>query len=514
MSGKLNKTFAILFLFLSIGLNLFGQNSTETYGNIYVSPSNIEASLKKLKAGSSYRIYFESGFNLSELNENYRYYGLVSELHRLYSGKSKILLVNSPVLYIYFNGNQTAQSFTEIKKMLQENPDKAVCVDVSESYYRKINDKYAGFPKNCFSSHDNLFWLYLGNMQQMAVSEGMASGCKNLLSVIVWNESGLEDNCFENAKSDLRIYNENGNFYTGDFYKNNWNQIHFGEKWDYSLLTVTEALTLENKTSGKSGTEVLDTESETYDSISKIGKSAEKPGAIKNYINQKRSTGSKKVSQSTSYPPVKACDTGVKWLIDWRGHFQKQQLPSKTDNFGMYDYINSEDYVEKNLDYLSELTVFKTLSENQSENEIDFTLPGNYVEITKTNASSFDTPYAYKSDPFEVAKAFIASYILKSENYKKYIGSSDDAAEPFEVSLDGVNSYGLTDYSKLKVYVYSQFDKTSGDGPVMVGVEGFINEEKIQEFTVLRMKRTGNSWYVINIFNGWRQYYKNQRENP
>lgn len=505
----MKKLFTVLSLFVVFTLSAFAQFdafSAPEAKTVRVSPYTIQSTLSTLKAGPDYKIIFSDNFDMNNVPENYRKYGLIRDLRRLftgtYAGIRANVTIEGPVEYIYYSGHHSVSDFTAILEKISNAKDKMVCIDVADSYYRVDKEKHpVTFPKNFLSGLDNLYWIYLGPMDNVAVSENFAKGCKNLLAVFVWDESGFLRGAFDEVNPKAVAVNKQGNVYSLSYYLDNWNYIHYAEYWDAAKFVSPKIMEPVSKETEKT---------ENVQPVIPVKPSVEAEPETKKDPENKTEPETKTEPESKSddsfvyeyYPSPKACSDGVSWTIDWRGRFQPQKAAAKTNDFGVYDIVNNEDFVyepeaeEKIREKIHLLT-------RNNPDIVEFEIIENAFIMDKTNIAMYDSPKVRKTEPVEVAKAFLASYLLKTENYKKLQGTAEDAAEPFEVSLDPANSAKLWDYRDLTLYIYSDFDKASGDGPLMVGIEGRLNGRIVQDISILRIKRTGTNWSVINIFDGW-----------
>lgn len=524
----MKKLFTVLSLFVFFTLSVFAQYeafSSPEVKIVRVTPYNIQSTLSVLKAGPDYKIIFSDNFDMNLVSENYRKYGLIRDLRRLFTGTygdaQAQVQIEGPVEYIYYNGHHSVSELTEVLKKIAQAKDKMVCVDLADSYYRESSDKQPmSFPKNFLSNLDNLYWIYLGPMDQVPVSENFARDCKNLQAVFVWEETRFLRGALENVNPKAVIVNKMGNVYSLSYYLDNWNYVHYGEYWDAQKFQVLpEKNEIEISENSIPVKRPLVQDKEISETSELNLKSSEIPFTTEKVVPQEKVFTTEKTIPEDSepfvfeyHPAVKACSDGVTWTIDWRGRFQPQQKAAKTNDFGIYDIVNNEDFVyepeaeEKIREKIHLLT-------RNNPDIVEFEIIENSFILNKENFEKYDNSRVRKTEPVEVAKAFLASYILKTENYLKLTGYAEDAAEPFEVSLDPANSAKLWDYKDLTLYIYTDFDKTSGDGPLMVGIEGRLNGRIIQDVLILRLKRTGSNWSVINIFDGWLYYSSTTNSN-
>ena len=77
----------------------------------------------------------------------------------------------------------------ELRETLESNPDKRYIVDFSESAYARDpqSGKEIPLPKNFMAKQQNLYYLILGNCEDMDFPENMCRDCKNLRGIVLWD---------------------------------------------------------------------------------------------------------------------------------------------------------------------------------------------------------------------------------------------------------------------------------------------------------------------------------------
>lgn len=196
------KRFAVLILsvFFLTG-NVFAQNRN-LYQVIDLTEETIYEQFDSLEKGENYSINFPEDFDFTLLDEEFFKYRMINILHNLFESGSSIKF-SGPFDYIYYDGMQTINNFSVIKTTISEAPEKKFCVDISNSTFNQMeNYSLYRLPDNCFSGHNNLYWVYFGDFVNESVSKGTCSNLQNLQAVFFWNESNIEPSAFMNVYPD------------------------------------------------------------------------------------------------------------------------------------------------------------------------------------------------------------------------------------------------------------------------------------------------------------------------
>ena len=146
--------------------------------------------------------------------------------------------IEGRILYIYFNGTHSGKVFCDLKKQIDEAPDKYVCVDFCYSDYMIRGDVCYPLPKNCFYGHENLCWIYMGSFVEQQIPENFCSGCTNLQFAVMWDWGNVAHSAFSGVSKDAALYDRKGR-------KELLSSVHdvkideFAE-WDYLNFDGTE----------------------------------------------------------------------------------------------------------------------------------------------------------------------------------------------------------------------------------------------------------------------------------
>lgn len=452
------RLFFILLIFITIQFSQFAQNEeAEISSFVPVYDYNIENQFNIKKAGTYYIKFFNTS-NIPDIyngeKKEFIKKQMIEKLHKIYEDGSSVY-IDGPVAYLYYeNIILSKENIDAISDMVKSIENKMVCVDISNCYFENYSDpeKY-GLPEDSFMNLDNLYWLYLGDMLNSKLPSNLCQNCSNLMTVYVWNESGIKENVFENVSPETEILTE-----------------------DMTAIYCSDYL---QKFIQENSEEVLEIEKE----ISTVTEN-------QNDLNK----------PSYTYTPV---STGVTWLVDEWGRMEPQESFEMEDEFGLYDIINDENFVVIEEDDLAKFPELTNILYDNLEDP-DFRSLENISYLNIDNYWYYDSYYPDFSNPIEVVKSFLSSYLSNTAMYKELLGFS--ASQKLEINLDDDIPASIKDYKNLEIFVINTYDNESYEIPVMICLDGEIKGERYKEISELRLRKIDDRWYVINIYNGWLSY--------
>lgn len=438
------KKFGFVILSFLLGVSVFAADVKGLFEVVTVTPENIEKTIGALEKGKNYSIVFEDDFDFSKISQDYFQYILVDEIHKLFESGS-YLKFSGPFDYIYFSDIQSVNNFSVIKTMLNDAPEKKFCVDISHSYYEMDSENYFyQLPVNCFSDHENLYWVNFGDFVSEDIPEGTCSNLPNLQAVFFHGEDEIKYRAFDNVNENCLYIN--------------------------------------------SSTKEMELLSEYVDAKKRLQKE------VRDY----RDFGS-----SYEFDPY----SGVTWLVDgdneyssawWDDYDYDYDYDSDDDSED-----NEDDYYDLEADEDALIELYMNLAYVSIKDELIWDKEFEQSEeLTKKKAKTYSKKVD-RQDYESVALAFMSAMIYGTSDPDNYICESP--SEEFETGVDK-NHQTISSYEKItKIFLlreWSEIDSEDENQAIAsFGIDYEENGETEKDVIILSLVYENDIWAVEQVQN-------------